>query len=157
MADIEATGEALGLLFAETLVQLADGKVPLALAGVVREKAADKFSIVAIPEGDLDVALRASAKPDVQDAAWLLVNDGDDEQTIAMHLCTIPLADPPFSVIVVVEFNDDDDDLRVSQPAMLVPEGATNEALPETLWKAINRGMSRHDGLRDAPIVFGAS
>lgn len=152
--DIEATGQALGLLFAQTLVQLAAGNVPMPLAGVVREQGAERFDIDVVPDGDLESALRRSAKPEVREAAWLGVTDDDDEQTISMYLCVIPLADPPFSVIVRVPFDDDGDELVVGNPTMMVPEGS-NDTLPDELWPAINRGMSQHDGLRDAPIVFG--
>jgi hypothetical protein len=152
--DIEATGYALGLLFAVTLVQLGKGVVPAALSGVVRLRGEKKFSVNVIPEGDLDRALRLSANPEVQEAAWLAVMEADDQQLITMHLCAIPIADPPFSAIVVVTFDDDNDTLYVSKPNMMVPQGA-DDTVPDQLWSAINRGMSSHDELRDADIVFG--
>jgi hypothetical protein len=152
--NVEETGEALGLLFAETLVQIADGNVPLPLSGVVREKGSDKFSIHAVPDGDLDAALRSCAKPEVQDAAWLFVTDDDEEQSIRLMLCAAPAADPPFSVIAVVRFDDDGDELQVSNPTVMVPQGA-DDGIPDAFWPAINRGMTRHEGLLRAPVVFG--
>jgi hypothetical protein len=71
-----------------------------------------------------------------------------------MHLCAIPISDPPFSAIVSVSFDDDADTLYVSKPTMGVPAGADDTILDQ-LWPAINRGMVRHGGLRHAPIVFG--
>jgi hypothetical protein len=155
--NIEATGEALGLLFAQTLAELADGNVPMPVAGVMRERGADEFNIHVFPDGSLEMAVRQSSKPTVQDAAWLVVTDDDDEQRIEMFLCETPPKDPPFALIVVVWFDDDDDELRISKPSFMVPPDAdpTDSSLMDALWDGINRGMSRHDGLQRARIVFG--
>ncbi|MFT3694009.1 MAG: hypothetical protein QM831_12770 [Kofleriaceae bacterium] len=154
MSDLDRTGEVLGTLFAETLVQLSAGQSPAPLVGIVREQGKDKFDIHIVPDQSLDGALRVSSKPTVQDAAWISVTDRDESQTISMCLCAKPGSIPPFSAIIEVSFDDDDDTLYVSKPEVSVPTGA-DYSIPEQLWPAINRGLSRHPKMPGAPIVFG--
>jgi hypothetical protein len=152
MSDPTATGEALGILFANALLELAGGGKPL-LVGMLRTRGQTKFDIVAIPEGEWTMAERESSKPDVQDAAWLVVDTELAELT--MYLIRVPAGGDMFDAIVLVQYDHDDGVLLLSNPEFRVPPDG-DEEIVFTFWEALLEGMSKNPKIETAPIEFGA-
>jgi hypothetical protein len=75
--DVYSTGEMAGKLFAECLLNYADGSQPLTYpcGGAARDHGTDKFSLVQFPEGMGDATQRWLSSPDRRDAVLMQFPD----------------------------------------------------------------------------------